>query len=311
METPKKRSPNFTSSELEILQKICIKYFKIIENKKSDAVSWQAKQAQWDKIALEFNSQNVTDRCSKVLKKKWENMKKTVKDKVAGHRKHAMGTGGRPPLPDLKMEHWEEEILSHIKLTAVGLPPVFDDDNPDGTQVIEIIGGLDPLSNPVAVEPSAFEDNENQNVVVCDTLKDIPFQEITLKVIEGPAINKEANGSSLTEESQVDRKKTEMSKNWATYSPAMLRSPLTETLREKSSTEVRRYRKRTFNGTTTNKSWTELGEVKKKVANLKVTKLENDIKLQDALLEESRLRSEKLKLKIELLKLELSKKSTQ
>ncbi|KAL4704226.1 hypothetical protein ACJJTC_003786 [Scirpophaga incertulas] len=65
-----------------------------------------------------------------------------------------------PPLPDLKMEHWEEEILSHIKLTAVGLPPVFDDDNLDGTQVIEIIGGLDPLSNPVAVEPSAFETYE-------------------------------------------------------------------------------------------------------------------------------------------------------
>ncbi|KAL4703693.1 hypothetical protein ACJJTC_005257 [Scirpophaga incertulas] len=244
-------------------------------------------------------------------------MKKTVKDKVAGHRKHAMGTGGGPPLPDLKMEHWEEEILSHIKLTAVGLPPVFDDDNLDGTQVIEIIGGLDPLSNPVAVEPSSFEDIPFQEITLkviegpAINKEDIPFQEITLKVIEGPAINKEANSSSLTEESQVDRKKTEMSKNWATYSPAMLRSPLTETLREKSSTEVRRYRKRTFNGTTTNKSWTELGEVKKKVANLKVTKLENDIKLQDALLEESRLRSEKLKLKIELLKPELSKKSTQ
>ncbi|CAG4959027.1 unnamed protein product [Colias eurytheme] len=56
-------------------------------------------------------------RCSKV-KKKWENMKKTVKDKVAGHRKHATGTGGGPPNPDLKMEPWEEEFLMHIKLTA-------------------------------------------------------------------------------------------------------------------------------------------------------------------------------------------------
>lgn len=60
--THKKRSPNFTTSELELLQKICLKNYNIIENKKSNAVSWQSKQAQWDKIALEFNAQNITNR---------------------------------------------------------------------------------------------------------------------------------------------------------------------------------------------------------------------------------------------------------
>ncbi|XP_045505969.1 uncharacterized protein LOC123702298 [Colias croceus] len=211
-------------------------------------------------------------------------MKKTVKDKVAGHRKHAMGTGGGPPLPDLKMEPWEEEILMHIKLTAVGLPPVFDDDNQDEIQVIEV-GGFDPLIEAVAVEPS-------------DTDTD------TLKV----------NDSLQTGETQADhpRKDITFTKNWATYTPAMLRSPLTERLQDKqATTEVRRARKRTYTGTTTNKTWTELGEVKTKVAHLKAKKLENDIKLQDVLLEEGKLRCEKIKLEIELLKLQLINKSSQ
>ncbi|XP_045504531.1 uncharacterized protein LOC123701178, partial [Colias croceus] len=162
-----------------------------IENKKSDAVSCQAKQAQWNKIALEFNSQNTTNRCSKVLKKKWENMKKTVKDKVAGHRKHAMGTGGGPPLPDLKMEPWEEEILMHIKLTAVGLPPVFDDDNQDEIQVIEV-GGFDPLIEAVAVEPSDTD---------TDTLKDLQCKEVTLKERESSNNKKDDDDENITADS--------------------------------------------------------------------------------------------------------------
>lgn len=73
---------------------------------------------------------------------------------------------------------------------------------------------------------------------------------------------------------------------------------------------MRRYRKRPYTGTITNKSWTELAEAKKKLVYLKEQKLEKHIRLQDALIEESRLRSQEIKLKIELLKMELSKKSS-
>lgn len=91
----KKRSSNFTHTEVDLLQSLVTKYWDQLESKKSDTQTWKQKNACWEKLTDEFNSQNsvMENRSTNVLRKKWENCKKTVKSKVCNEKKYVKGTG--------------------------------------------------------------------------------------------------------------------------------------------------------------------------------------------------------------------------
>lgn len=50
------RGANFTESSRFLLVKLCNKYKKIIECKKTDGTSWRDKANAWQQICQEFNS---------------------------------------------------------------------------------------------------------------------------------------------------------------------------------------------------------------------------------------------------------------
>lgn len=57
METSKpKPTANFSFSERNLIIKLGVKYKNIIENKKTDAVTWRQKENIWKSIEEEYNS---------------------------------------------------------------------------------------------------------------------------------------------------------------------------------------------------------------------------------------------------------------
>lgn len=80
MAVRKPRMRNMIDSEKTLLVDLATKYFNIIENKKTDGVTSQRKQEQWEEISVEFNSmsqihyRNATD-----LKNSWDNLKRLAK----------------------------------------------------------------------------------------------------------------------------------------------------------------------------------------------------------------------------------------
>lgn len=52
----KKRGQNFTEKDVQILIKICNKYRKIIECKKTDALTNKDKEDAWQKVTKDFHN---------------------------------------------------------------------------------------------------------------------------------------------------------------------------------------------------------------------------------------------------------------
>lgn len=76
----KKRAANYTQREKEILVSLIEKYFKIVENKKTNAVFNKQKAECWEKLAKEFNSTQTTGlRTGAQLKATYEKMKQLAK----------------------------------------------------------------------------------------------------------------------------------------------------------------------------------------------------------------------------------------
>lgn len=98
LEMETKRSANFNSREEAVLLCLIKKYKAIIENKKTDSNNNKGKIECWKKIEAEFNSESGTVyRDFQTLRKKYENIKKKTKKKIADEKCYIMGTGGGPP----------------------------------------------------------------------------------------------------------------------------------------------------------------------------------------------------------------------
>lgn len=62
---------------------------------------------------------------------------------------------------------------------------------------------------------------------------------------------------------------------------------------------LRRYRKRQYTGTVTNKVWCELGEEKKSLTKLKMEQIKKDMELTEILIEQNKLKNKLLQLEIQ------------
>ncbi|KAJ8973684.1 hypothetical protein NQ317_011804 [Molorchus minor] len=78
------RSANYSYEEKNLLLHIILKYKKIIESKKCDAVTWKQKEVAWNKIAHIFNTKSKSGvyRNAMSLKKAYDNMKRDTKNKT-------------------------------------------------------------------------------------------------------------------------------------------------------------------------------------------------------------------------------------
>ena len=67
-EVVKARLSNLSAADKEYLVELVMKYKTVVENKKTDSVSGQQKEAAWKKIELEFNANSTTARNYQQLK---------------------------------------------------------------------------------------------------------------------------------------------------------------------------------------------------------------------------------------------------
>lgn len=112
MENKRLRTPNYTADEMSLLLNLVAKFKEIVENKKTDHVTWMEKKFTWKKIEnlLNASSTNNTYRSADSLKKHYENKKSSVKKEVATEKILMLKTGGgsyvpKPdPLKDLTLQ---------------------------------------------------------------------------------------------------------------------------------------------------------------------------------------------------------------
>lgn len=150
MDKKRKREHNFSANEKQLLISIISKYAHIIEDKKTDRTSMEAKNKAWKTVEIEFNSSSTegvyrhSDRLKKIfcnkkhdvrilkaedakqvyletdtlepttqetLKEFYHNEKKKVKREIA-EEKHFLKQTGCGKLPVKKIDDTEELMLS-------------------------------------------------------------------------------------------------------------------------------------------------------------------------------------------------------
>jgi hypothetical protein len=128
-----KRSSNFSVIEIELLKSLVHKRWNKIECKKSDSLTWKQKQFSWEDLANEYNSNNnsLEHRPVNILKKKWDNLKKTIKQKVTAEKSYLKGTGGGPAKSLMNYSLSEIETLDLLNIQATGHDAEFDCDVAD------------------------------------------------------------------------------------------------------------------------------------------------------------------------------------
>ncbi|KAK4881286.1 hypothetical protein RN001_004605 [Aquatica leii] len=125
----RERTVNFTELEVRVLIDIALRYSFIIENKKTDAVSWKDKNKAWENIATEFNPvTGCINRVSKVLRLKYDNIKPNIKQKQSKNKYEIFKTGGGAAVI-LPFTDYEKKLMNVVQLSVDGLPSEGDSDH--------------------------------------------------------------------------------------------------------------------------------------------------------------------------------------
>ncbi|CAH1967794.1 unnamed protein product [Acanthoscelides obtectus] len=134
-----KRGANFSLSDRKNLLKLSNKFKAVIENKKTDGVTWRQKEEAWIKIEREFNSFTTgVPRTAKQLKTKYEAIKKELKKKYSSHKCYMLGTGGGASKEEPKPETEEEkELLQTIIVSVEGVRGVEIEEIENSSVIVE------------------------------------------------------------------------------------------------------------------------------------------------------------------------------
>ncbi|XP_050063085.1 uncharacterized protein LOC126552430, partial [Aphis gossypii] len=235
-----KRSANFTSDEVELLQTLVHKRWNKIECKKSDSLTWKQKQLSWDDLANEFNSTNrsLEHRPVNILKKKWDNLKKTLKQKVTSEKSYLKGTGGGPAKNSIIYSQSEIETLDLINIQATGNDAEFDCDLTD--------------------ESDNGNDKENENVINKQSTSETVFDSMS-----------SYPGKQNWNDYSPALLKTKISE------PLIINIPASSDLSQDHGTINEKPKK--YTGTTTNKKWCNLADEKLGIASLNKDKIQLEI----------------------------------
>lgn len=131
MAEKRSRSANFSDEECIIMVNLVKENEKIIECKKTDVTTIKDKENCWEKVTDMFNSESgVRRRTCKELRMKYENIKRSLKRKIAANKMEVMRTGGGIPKVFV-LTPSEEIVYSMTRLAVDGLPGRFDEQKED------------------------------------------------------------------------------------------------------------------------------------------------------------------------------------
>ena len=95
--TQKRKKKNFTDSEMNMIQNMVEKNYKLLNEKVNNNNTNAKKQEMWKQICDRVNSIGVEIRTPKEIRDKWANTKKEAKKVFTAQRKEMTKTGGGPP----------------------------------------------------------------------------------------------------------------------------------------------------------------------------------------------------------------------
>ncbi|RVE45124.1 hypothetical protein evm_010233 [Chilo suppressalis] len=128
MTTKRERGINFKRDESDTLIQLVNENKHVLENKKSDAVTWAEKEQCWQRIETKFNSlSSVRFRSAKALKIKYDGLKRDTRKKSAAIRAETYRTGGGPSTAPI-LTPSEEKVKDMILLSVEGMNSLFDSD---------------------------------------------------------------------------------------------------------------------------------------------------------------------------------------
>ncbi|XP_073961937.1 uncharacterized protein [Choristoneura fumiferana] len=128
----RERNLNFSREETDMLVSLVEKNKHIIENKKSDAVTWKEKEEKWKAIESAFNSSGIgVFRSAKHLRTKYEALKRSTRKKASSIRAELYKTGGgvneAPPLTAVEQKLKQMIILSVEGVKVFTTPIIWCD----------------------------------------------------------------------------------------------------------------------------------------------------------------------------------------
>lgn len=289
-----KRAVNFTNSECEILLSLVEKHINIIENKQTDAVMWKEKNRIWDLLTIEFNSlSKETVRTAKMLRTKYDLMKKMAKKELAEERE-LLKTGDGPPK---RISSFTNRIRQLINMSVEGLSNSLNSDT------AEVTNSNSSTTN-VTVDISDFPSDIENGVV--NTNNWSSWSTVTIKQsvsqhLQVPETNSVCNNENVisldTEDNANGIPVNSSNLNLHDSDKSMSESNFTE------NNSVTQINKKTVNFKK-KKSTSSTNKKRKKFSLLADAKLEL-VKLLNQILKtevENKLKAEKEKLKIENLK---------
>ncbi|XP_034252526.1 uncharacterized protein LOC117652010 [Thrips palmi] len=129
-ETKKKRSPNFTESEIELFVEVLLpKYKSVIENKKTDALTRGEKAAAWSRLQVDFNNlSSIFHRTEENLRNLWGELKKKARKSQAFQKRETVCTGGGERNKSGDPTKLDDKVLEVIGPSGVGLNEQYGGD---------------------------------------------------------------------------------------------------------------------------------------------------------------------------------------
>ncbi|XP_071147415.1 myb/SANT-like DNA-binding domain-containing protein 4 [Mytilus edulis] len=115
----RKRSQNFTESELQVLLDAVEKNKSVIFSKLSNVITNSAKKKIWEKICSTINATNHTDykRTVEEIRKKWTTYMSSTKKAASSNRREARKTGGG--LPPEEFTPLQDKVVGIIGETPI------------------------------------------------------------------------------------------------------------------------------------------------------------------------------------------------
>ncbi|XP_074034738.1 uncharacterized protein [Leptinotarsa decemlineata] len=193
MNKKRDRSVNSTREETEKLISLVEEKRKIIENKKSDVITWYEKEGAWKAIETEFNcSSSGIFRNVKNLKCKYDALKRDTRKKASFVKAELYRTGGGTSKA-LPLTPVEEKVKEMVLLSIEGDESLYDSDKINNFETTEIATEIHVESSP------PFPIEVDELVVVEDAYESLspPKKKKSYKPEAGPSNSEEGGDDKM------------------------------------------------------------------------------------------------------------------
>ncbi|XP_055844807.1 myb/SANT-like DNA-binding domain-containing protein 4 isoform X4 [Episyrphus balteatus] len=126
------RNPNFSLKEKQTILECAFHEKNIIDNKKTDGNTWKEKEAAWERITANFNSQSDSAcyRTIESLRKFYQGYKKELRKAAADEQLSTIQTGGGKPINTNKENPKTSEVGPSSSNACTGLDNASIEEQP-------------------------------------------------------------------------------------------------------------------------------------------------------------------------------------